>query len=397
MSPDYHASPIMQKKELRLDIALALVAVLGVNLVLYFLLGFRQGGDAPRYLGGADRLLAGDGLSFREQAYFGYILVVALVKAAGLPVTTIYVIHVAAACAAGFAAIRLGRAYGGEFAGVVAGLSWALFYEIQKWNFYLVTDGLFTSAVMIACWLVIRASRSDVARLVAALAGVMAMASLRFNGVLFATICLVFLFIRADPRSRRLVAAAFVVLAILPSSADISPFHWWRAPGEGIAREGTLGFMTQGQVIWETVRIPMPAAGGSSGHTLVDLFAYVFSHPLAVARLFLYRSLHYLFAYNPHFSTPHILASIVQWLAIYVFASIGLVVSYRRAGLAVAWLPVIWLSQAALVVLTVGDYDGRYSLYGAPALLPFVAVGVHATWLVISARLAARRAAAEPA
>ena len=33
----------------------------------------------------------------------------------------------------------------------------------------------------------------------------------------------------------------------------------------------------------------------------------------------------------------------------------------------------LWICQGALVVLTVGDYDGRYSLYAMPALLPFVA------------------------
>jgi hypothetical protein len=34
----------------------------------------------------------------------------------------------------------------------------------------------------------------------------------------------------------------------------------------------------------------------------------------------------------------------------------------------------LWICQGALVVLTVGDYDGRFSLYAMPALLPFIAV-----------------------
>jgi hypothetical protein len=358
------------------------VAVL-VNCVLFVLLGFRQGGDAARYLAGADRLLQGQPLSERQQVYFGYIWLLAAVKGLGIDQRVVYLIQVGASCAAAVAALQLGRLYGGSLAGIITALAWAFCYEIQKWNFYFLTESLFFSSVMVSCWLIMRPLEKR-SNLVVALVSLLVMASLRFNGVVFALVILAVLLVAVRDRvSRALVAVALLVLVLIPSASAVSPFRG-AAREKGLAREGTLGFLTEGQVIWKTVRIPMPPASEGSGSLPGDLARYIVAHPLAVSRLYLYRLGHYLFAYNPLFSTKHIVATTAQWLLVYAFALSGWLAIRRRGNWGMTLLPALFVCQGVLVMLTVGDYDGRYSLYAAPSLFPFVGVGLSEA---LSARL----------
>jgi hypothetical protein len=355
-------------------VAVIAVAVV-VNLALFVLLGLRLGGDAARYLEGADSVLQGQPLSERQQVYFGYIWLLAAVKWLAIDQRVVYVIQVGASCAAAVAALQLGRLYGGSIAGVITALVWTFCYEIQKWNFYLLTESLFFSSVMVSCWLIMRPLEKR-SNLLVALVSLLVMASARFNGVVFALVILAVLLVAVrDRTSRALVAGTLLVLALMPSATAVSPFRSADG-GHGLARQGTLSFLTEGQVIWETVRIPMPPPEDSSGSLVTDLTRYVIAHPLAVSRLYLYRLGHYLFAYNPHFSTKHIVATTVQWLFVYAFAVSGWLAIRRRGRLGMSLLPALFICQGILVMLTVGDYDGRYSLYAAPALFPFVGVGL---------------------
>lgn len=354
-------------------IAVIALAVL-VNLALFVLLGLRLGGDAGRYLEGADKLLQGQPLTARQQVYFGYICLLAAVKWLALDQRVVYVIQIAASCAATVAALQLGRRVGGAIAGVVTALVWILCYDIQKWNFYLLTESLFYSSVMVSCWLIVRPLEKR-SHLAVAIAGLLVMASLRFNGFVFALVMLLALLFAVRGVSRAFVAAALVVLLLTPAAGAVSPFRSAES-GPGIAREGTLGYLTQGQVIWETMTIPMPPAPDSSGSVAGDVVKYVAAHPVAVARLYAYRLAHYLFAWNPRFSSKHTLVTTAQWIAAYLFAAIGWLAMRRRGERRLLLLPALFVVQGVLVMLTVGDNDCRYSYYAAPSLFPFIGVGV---------------------
>ena len=355
-------------------ISVVVVVAILVNCALFIVLGFREGGDAARYAAGADSLLRGEPLSARQQVYFGYIWLLAGIKWLGVDHRAVYALQIGASCGAALAAFQLGRLYGGTLVGVITALVWALNYDIQKWNFYLLTESLFFSSVMVSCWLIMRPLEKG-RNLVVALLSLLVMASLRFNGFVFALIIFAALAVALRGRARALVVGALLLLAAMPSAAAISPGRG-RDGGSALAREGTLGFLTEGQVIWDTVKISMPSEGASSGSLAGDLIRYVVAHPLAVSRLYLYRLGHYLFAWNPYFSGKHIVVTTAQWLVVYVLATIGWLAMRRRGNRAMALLPALFVCQGILVVLTVGDYDGRYSLYAAPALFPFVAVGL---------------------
>ena len=216
---------------------------------------------------------------------------------------------------------------------------------------------------MLSCWLIMRPLDKR-SHLVLALMSLLVMASLRFNGVVFALAIMAVLLFTVRGISRALVAAAIVMLLLMPNAAAVSPIRS-TAEDTGLAHEGTVEFLTQGQVIWDTISIPMPPAGERTGSVSGDLLRYATAHPVAVTRLYLYRLGHYLFAWNPRFSSKHILITTVQWLVAYAFAAIGWLAIRRRGARGFALLPALFIVQAVLVVLTVGITDGRYSLRGA--------------------------------
>ena len=357
-------------------VLIVVVATLVVNVALWMLLGSRTGGDTLRYIDGARRVLAGEALSDRQQVYFGYIYVLAALRWLDAPLAFIYVGQIAASALAGVAAAGLGRHFGGNTIALFSGLVWAGFYEIHKWNTYILTDGLFVSFVMASCWLVVRARSGP---LLPALLAVVAMATFRFNGIVFALILLVQLAIVRRGASKAHVIAAMLVVILLPTASPITNLYPASTEGTAQVQSGTLSFLVEGHVIWDTVKIAMPAPPAPSGSVVRDVIAYAVRHPLAVARLYALRLGHYLLAYNPFFSFRHIVGGTLLWLVVYALSIMGLIVASKRFGVEIRWLLLLWVSQALLVMLTVGDYDGRFSLYAVPALIPLVAIGL-ASW-----------------
>ena len=368
-------------------IAVCIGAAIVVHAALFVLLGFRAGGDAPRYWDGARRVLAGEPLSDRQQIYFGYIYLLAAIRAFTDQAVVIHAVQIAGGLIATIACVRLGGYFGGAIAALTTGLLFVSFYDIHKWNFYRLTDGLFISSVAVACWLTVRARQAS---MIPALAAILIMATLRFNGIVFAGFLLGYLAcLRTDRRQRLAIALAAVLVILLPSAAPVTPFHPAPTEGQAPVQTGTLSFLTDGEVIWDTVKIPMPPQTEVSGRTVPDLLQYVAAHPVDVARLYSLRLLHYVFAYNPRFSPRHVLVTTAHWVIIYALTACGWWI-VRRRDPALSWLALLWVCQGALVVLTVGDFDGRYSLYAAPALLPFAGVALAEAVYWISDRLSLR-------
>ncbi len=352
-------------------------AALLVDAILYLSLGWRPIGDAPRYLDGAQRMLTGTPLTDRQLGYFGYSAVLAALEWLHLGAHAVLWVQLILACAAAFAAWALGRRLGGPRTGLICGLLWVGFLDIQRWNFYLLTDGPFIAAVMICAYLVVAADGREWRGLIDAVAAVVAMASIRINGIVYAAFFAAFLFMGLSDRLRRsalvlLMAGAFL---ILPISREVFGFVARPQEQGDLVRQGTYEYMIQGHIIWNTTFTPMPPAGDPSGSGLRDAVAYVARNPVAVSKLYALRLVHYVFGYNPRYSSPHILINIATFTTLYAFAAVGLAIVWKRSRW-IASLAGLWLCQAAVVIVTVGDYDNRYSLHAVPVLLPFAAVGI---------------------
>jgi hypothetical protein len=351
--------------------AVLLVAI-AADVLMWRAFGWRAGGDYERYADGARRLLSGIPLDDRQLGYIGYIGILASATLAGVGIRAVYYFQLALSACAGVAAFSFGRALNGVRAGLLCGLLWAGFVDIQRWNYYLLTDGPFFSSVMICCFFVFKARNGGWSHLAAAVASLLFMASLRINGCLFAVYLVGLLMLnsrRASERAALACAAAAILLMPVPRQVLQFAVH---PQDSTVVRMGTFDFLVEGQVIWDNDLIPMPPLKIGAKPGIGTIATYVTSHPLAVAHLFALRLGHYLFAYNPRYSRTHRIWNIGFFTLLYLLAGAGIVAVGRRTPW-IAALCGLWIWQAALVVLTVGDYDGRFSLYAVPALLPFVA------------------------
>jgi hypothetical protein len=352
-------------------------AALILDIVLYLALGWRLGGDAPRYLDGAQRLLSGQPLTDRQLGYVGYIGVLAAFQSAGFGNVAVTLCQLGLSLLAGYCAYALGCLWSGWRVGLLAGLMWVLFIDVQRWNFYLLTDGPFMAAVMICCYTVARARTGGWVPLAAAVVSIGAMAVLRINGVFFAAFFFLYLAAGLQGRTRRLAAmtAMVVTLALTPAGWQLFGFIA-RSDAQGaLVQEGTYQFLVDGHVIWNTVFLPMPPPEAGNPGGPLAIVAYAAAHPWAVIKLYTWRLGHYVLAYNPLYSSRHLLVNIVMWPIVYALTLVGLRSLAPRSPWA-AGLVVLWMCQGAIVTLTAGDFDGRYSLYAVPALLPFVAEGL---------------------
>jgi hypothetical protein len=122
--------------------------------------GVRLGGDSYlRYLPGAESLLRGRPLTSHQATFLGYIYLVAFCRYAGAGLTGVVVVQLLFAAFATAALYDLGKSLGGRLSGVIAaGLS-AGNPELVRWNSFILTDSLYTSAAVLATWGIYRASR----------------------------------------------------------------------------------------------------------------------------------------------------------------------------------------------------------------------------------------------
>jgi hypothetical protein len=349
----------------------AAAGAVAINVAVLVALGSRAGGDTPRYLDGAARMLAGVPLTERQSAYSGYIWVLAALFRLHLPAASIYAVHVAASAAAAAALTAAGARLAGRRGAIAAALAWVLLIDVHRWNAYLLTDGLFISAVAIAAGLAFAATNGAAA--FTAMAAACLVALVRINGLPYAIILVSGVALR---RSRRAVLLGIVLLLALllaPTARALRALG--SGTGEAFSSEVLLDDLTRGEVIWHTTAIPMPRPAPASGHLARDLFRYVTAHPISVAGLYGLRLGHYLFGFNPRYSTKHLVAVVLQWILIYGGCVLGLRALQRRGQLAEAWPALIWIAQGFVVMITVGDFDGRYSLYAIGGLIPVFAAG----------------------
>src|SRR5207247_357327 len=132
--------------------------------------------------------LRGHLLSGRPGLWLGYPAVIALCRAAGAGLAGVIAVQLAVAALAAVAQYRLGRELGGHRAGLTAAGLLVLNPDIARWHAYILTDSLYTSAVVLAAWSIHRAACKKGGWYLAAAAAVLTAAALRPNGWLLSPI-----------------------------------------------------------------------------------------------------------------------------------------------------------------------------------------------------------------
>lgn len=326
------------------------------SLALHWLvLGVRLDGDSPRYLEAASRLLAGLPLVDKQGDFLAYAWLVALVRHWGGEARALVVCQGLVSLAAGLAlAAGAARALGPR-AGLLAGAAYLLWPDLQRWNFYLLSDGPFNSLLAASLGLALLASRRAWWWL--ALAPVLGLLLLsRPEGAFFLLpLALYFALMRQPWPALALVLAslgAWLLRAPSPASQAEILLHWGR-----------------GTVILGYPALDRPLAQGLQAPSLGSWLVMALEHePWGLARVAAQRGFWFLAHVRPFYSLGH---NLLAGPASLVLLGLGVWGALTRRGArveaALCWGVV--LVQLGLAMLTWADWDGRFLTRVTPALL----------------------------
>lgn len=333
------------------------LGALALNAALLAGTGVRHGGDSPRYLAWAEVLRAGQPLGGWAGTYGGYVGVIALVQALGLGLPGVVGLQLGVAGLAGLGLARLGAALGGPPAGLVAAAVLLVNPDVARWHAYVLTDSLYTSAVVLATWAVWRASDRGGAWYLLGLGVLLPAATLRPTGFVLAAVAFGFWALRGARRRDWLGVGLGVVGLLAAASLVLSP-----------RVQGTIGrvpgyTLRSGRVIHQhpAFRVDMPADPTPPGGGWLADLGYVWRHPGPVLRLGARRVAVELAHVRPYYRLRHNVLIVATLLPLYALAAVGVAATWRHP--LTRLLVAILAGHLGLVAATLADYDGRFLLH----------------------------------
>lgn len=329
-------------------------AFLLLNLGLLAHGGIRLGGDSPRYLHWAETLRAGRPLGARASSYVGYVAVLALADASGLGLPGVVALQLGVAAVAGVTVAALGGSLGSPAAGLVGAAFLLANPDVAQWHAYILSDSLYTSAVVLVAWAVWRAADRRGLWYLAALLVLVPAATLRPTGLALLPVAFGFWGVRGALRGDRVAvalgAAGLVAAAVLALSPRVHDAVG-RAPGY---------LLRTGQVVYRhpAFRVEMPPEPTPARRGWPADLGYVARHPAASLGLAARRVALEVAHVRPYYSLRHNLLIVAVLLPLYGLAALGAIATWRQP---LTRLLLLLIGAHLLVVAgTLADYDGRF-------------------------------------
>ncbi len=344
--------------------------------LLFARVGVQYGGDTSRYLSGSEVLLKGEPLRAEQPAYVGYIAFFAAARALGLGEVGMVELQIGLSVLVLLALYAAGRSLVDEEIGLLAAVLYGVNWDVLNWNFYILTDGVYISALTLAAMLAVVAYLQRGRRL-AILAGVLAVfaALLRPGGVILLPVFAWFL-MSSLPEGTTLPRRIFLLLAL-----GVLIFLVYYFPTRTrMASIDPLTLISNGEVVWEVVewRVSMPPLSRDNLAGVSGVAQYCYTYPLACASLLGRRVLVYFGHVRAVYSLRHNLMIAFFYYHLYLFALIG-AVAYRKRKSVQLVIALIGV-HVAFFALAVPSVDGRFFAYIVPLISFLAALGVGALW-----------------
>lgn len=126
-----------------------------VTFILLFQYGVQTGGEAEKYLDNANRILRGDELrnGFFGIFYIAYSLIITFFVKFSIPLVFVAILQLVVSFIAALAFYKLLlNAFQKEFVAFLFFIAYLCCYPIQKWSYFLYSEGLHTSFVVIGIY-----------------------------------------------------------------------------------------------------------------------------------------------------------------------------------------------------------------------------------------------------
>jgi hypothetical protein len=231
----------------RSEIVLAAIICtsLAINCAILAIHGVFSGGDTSRYVDGADRVFHHVGLVGKDGSYAGYIFFLVFLRYLHVTNVGIVTVQICIAAVATLALYDLAKHLAGRMAGLLAAVLFLLNPDIFRWNLSILTDGLYSDFVVLACWAVWKTSGNSWWRKILSFAVVLFASSIRPDGWPLPLIAVSY-WISLQLQNR---LAKLVVIAMLFISFGYVLSHL-QLLASGIENENPLSGLSNKVVIW---------------------------------------------------------------------------------------------------------------------------------------------------
>lgn len=347
---------------------------------LYYTGGIRPAGDTGRYIGAAEILLSGHlPLTGKAMSYLAYDGIVAIFLGLGWGQEGVIIFQVLISGIAACTLYLLTTYLYDWRAGVVAALLFISFPDIQKWNYYILTESLFISTIIFTTYIVLTGKGWQ--RIIVGGILVLLATFMRPNGFIVPMALSIYILVWLwQNGKRRLVAGILVIAVIALAMASI-----WI--GGMLSKERVLSHYIDGTVIWGHPESALSMPGQEpdcrqvKGSAIFEIACFTAAKPLYMIELAGMKLFYFFLLARPYYSVAHNAVIISFLLPVYTLA---LIAWYRGRKEFVEWaFPAMMIFlQAVVVAFTFADWDSRHLQVVLPLIFIFASGCV--AWLMDS-------------
>jgi hypothetical protein len=345
-----------------------------IQALLFYQHGVKIVFDSHRYLHHANEMAFHNNLiQDRNILYLGYTAVLALFFKLGFTVKGFIFFQIVAS---GIAAISLykladfiSKNWLVAFLAVLFYIAWP---DVQAWNFYIHTEALFTSGLLIYTNFLFRNRAAK--RYLLLLPLLIWLLFLRPNGIIVGIATFIYLLAVLREYSSRLFKRAVVLLSLILLA--VTPF--------------IVNTLLHG-----IISLPATYKGGSlfGGHTFMalksatplydplpsdpawkQLALFIWYNPIYFSKLFILKFIVFFAQIKPYYSLFHNATIILFIYPIYILAGKALVRSVINTPQRLFFLTLIFV-QAAISAFTLPDWDNRFIVPVLPIIFLLAALG----------------------
>lgn len=337
----------------------------------------RHGNDSLRYLEAAGLLMQGKLMLGKVRGFLGYDLFVTFFLWSGLGEVGMVLAQSLLTLAAAYCLYRIGLRLYDRRVGLLAAFAYVLYPELHLWDFYILSESLFVSMVIISLFLVLEARgwwRTALACLVVGYTS-----TIRPNGFILMLSAGVF-FTYLMWRRRRfyvLAGAACALVLVLPLAVEVLSGFWARyAPVSHLAKGVVVASYKESHLVMPGL---LPPGLGETQGLLYRYLLFIAYKPLFFLQLVFWRLWYMFLAVRPYYSATHNYILLMTLVPTYLLAAWGGLHRVNTEGGRLLLVSLICF-QSLVVALTFVDSDNRGLLLVLPISFVLAAVGVRGLW-----------------
>ncbi len=360
----------VQKKQF---IGISLMYFLGAfSMLIYF--GVNSGGEAFKYLLDAKSIAEGRNLNYGEFSYFfiGYSLLLSFFIKFKISLVVVSVLQILLAYGAAFFLYKLIKEKtSNNFLALLIFVCYLFCYPIQKWIFFIYSEGVHTSLGVIGFFFFIKLTDKFNAKNLFYFTGLsLAIITTRPVGILFLLAAyFTFIFVYFSKKQYKTFFSLLVVGIILCIAALNSPFRYFVNP-DSLKRMEVICMVPQ-----EGIK-----ADYSQFNRTGLMGAYkVIKNEIGVSRFFkagLHKMILFFGFVRPYFSLKNNIFLAINWL-FYPFALIGIFFNKRKEYSLIKFFSIaIILITATGIFVTCDDWGNRFIAPIFPFVIILAVIGV---------------------